>query len=68
MQNGIATVYLLLTGTTDYSECLRGCSPSNPSSVCDVTDYSECLLLSGFTDYSERLWALRFCIADQSRL
>lgn len=66
MQNRIASVYLLLT--TDYSECLRGCSPSNASSVCDVTDYSECLLLSGFTDYSERLWALRFCIADQSRL
>jgi len=52
MQNRIASVYLLLT--TDYSECLGGCSPSHPSSTSGVTDYSECLLLSGFTDYSER--------------
>ena len=51
--------------TADYSECLRGCSPSTLSSASDVTDYSEYLLLSGFTDYSEHLWAVRFCTADR---
>lgn len=66
MESPLSTYCWLLT--TDYSECLRGCSSSHPSSTSSVTDYSECLLLSGFTDYSERLWALRFCTAHQTLL